>query len=308
MEEFLLKKIKTIAQDNLGGAASISKNCLQSLLSFPQLTGINEGIDFYNGLLYYCALLIKAQPFMASTTTLLNSVIEQCKRVKKEENREISLEEFKDYVTDLLKETEDKKQRMAEYGSSFIPHDAKIMTYSSSGSVTSALFEAKKNGKNFTVVLSEARPMLEGKILARTLSEKSIAVIFVTDAALPNYVKNCDMVLMGADWIAEDYFINKVGTMSVAARALRETIPFYVLALSDKILSDRYRVAEKDSHPTSEIMNEQIPGITIENPYFEEIPFEYCENVVTEEGIIPIDSIADIAEKLQINPDLSAII
>ncbi|RKY85130.1 hypothetical protein DRQ09_07680, partial [candidate division KSB1 bacterium] len=201
-------------------------------------------------------------------------------------------------------EKEAKEKKLVKTGIKIIPDKAKIITYSSSGSVTSTLIEAIRIGKKISVIISEARPMFEGKKLAIYLSEYSVPVKLVIDAALPFYFRSADMVLVGADWIAEEYFINKIGTGSMAKISSLEGIPFYVIATTDKILSDLYRMDIKDFHSPSEIMEEKFDGIEVENLYFEEISSQLVSSFITDEGILGSDKIKRIISATRINPEL----
>ena len=305
MEPLLIEKIQEIARDNLSGASEISRNCLESLKSFSEITGFQGGEEFFRGLLYYCAVLIKAQPFMASNIRLLSSVINKSNFLQEEKDNAALLSKFNEIVAIHVSENLKRDSDLAAAGMQVIPDGARIITYSSSGSVTSALIKTKEAGKDFSVIVSEGRPMLEGKKIAFKLAEKGVPVKLVIDAALPHYVRKTDMVMVGADWIADDYFINKIGTDALARVASVEEIPFYVIATSNKILSESFKLEIEDSHPVSEVLDEEIKGITVENPYFEEISTEFVTNFITEEGFLTIEDINNIIANTTINSDLS---
>jgi len=272
----------------------------------PEQRNIKTGEELFNTILQYCAALITTQPFMASNIVILNAVIE--KLMEYEERKSLKAFEtyFRKVIRGKIEETEIKNGKMTEFGNKIIKDNSTIITYSYSGSVASILLDAKKSGKNISVILSEGRPMLEGKRLAQSLSKNSIPVKLIIDAALPQYVKYGGIVLLGADWIAENYFINKIGTTAIVQNALNIGVPVYVTATIDKILSEKYRLMIEDSHSPAEIMDEEIEGIQVENPYFEEISSQFVEFFVTDNGLIKSEDIKNIADKSQINSYLSS--
>ncbi|HEV3483969.1 MAG TPA: hypothetical protein VG106_01075, partial [Vicinamibacterales bacterium] len=101
-----------------------------------------------------------------------------------------------------------------------------------------------------------------------------------------------EALLVGADAIGPDTFINKVGTAALAALAGVVGVPTYVLAGREKVLPAHFFAALTGrSGPTGEV-SQSISGATIENPYFEWIPSSLVAAFVTDGGAV---APADIA-------------
>lgn len=130
--------------------------------------------------------------------------------------------------------------------------------------------------------------MLEGRRLAAALAESGIPTLFHTDAALTASLDGCEAVLVGADAVASDWFINKVGTRAVVTVAAALGIPSYVVASREKFappwLADR--LAPGDANP-DEVWPDPPAGVLVRNLYFETVPLDPVAAVVSDIGILP---------------------
>ncbi len=105
-----------------------------------------------------------------------------------------------------------------------------------------------------------------------------------------------DGILVGADAVGPEVFINKVGTAAICALASSEGVPVYVLAGREKVLSraeiDRLEIV---SGPPAQVVDPLPPGLQVLNPYFERIPLTLATLVVTDAGVRPAQSGSPIA-------------
>jgi translation initiation factor 2B subunit (eIF-2B alpha/beta/delta family) len=93
-------------------------------------------------------------------------------------------------------------------------------------------------------------------------------------------------VLVGADAVGPEGFINKVGTGALCALAESNGIPVYVLAGREKRL-DSYEFAalELSGGDPGEVWAEAPVNVTVRNPYFELIPFRSVSAVISDSGV-----------------------
>ena len=107
-----------------------------------------------------------------------------------------------------------------------------------------------------------------------------------SDAGISSAVPGSDGILVGADAIGLELFINKVGTAAICALASSEGIPVYVLAGREKLLSgpdiDRLEIV---SGPPAQVVDPLPPDLRVLNPYFERIPLMLATLVVTDAGV-----------------------
>jgi translation initiation factor eIF-2B subunit delta len=73
-----------------------------------------------------------------------------------------------------------------------------ILTYGKSSVVEKALLTAAQNGKRFTVIVVDSRPMFEGKNLARSLIRQGIETRYCLLSALADVVEDATKCMLGA--------------------------------------------------------------------------------------------------------------
>lgn len=171
-----------------------------------------------------------------------------------------------------------------------------IATISYSRSVLRVL-EALSRVRSVHVACSEGRPAFEGRTLALRLASRGVHVTFFTDAAIGHALDAADAVLVGADAVAPEYFVNKSGTRMFAAAATQRGVPVYVLASRDKFASHAIasRLRPHDG-AASEVWEHAPADVIVRNPYFESTPLELITSVITDIGILDAGAVADVCE------------
>ena len=167
----------------------------------------------------------------------------------------------------------------------------RIVTLSRSHAVEHTLLALARD-VSIEVCCAESRPALEGRDLAVALAASGVRAVLFTDAGIGTALDGAEALLVGADAIGPDAFINKVGTTALAALAGVRGVPTYVLAGREKILpAHLFAALTGRSGPTDEVA-QGISGASIENPYFEWTPSSLVTTFVTEAGAVPPSDIA----------------
>ncbi len=119
--------------------------------------------------------------------------------------------------------------------------------------------------------LSVAHPAREGEKMAdRIVSKKSAECVLFEDSGYSLIMRNVDAVVVGADAIFDDAFVNKTGTLQVALLARYYGKPFYVVGCLCKYLDDKAKKLFKiRPMPAEEISS---CGCDRVNYYFESVP------------------------------------
>lgn len=162
----------------------------------------------------------------------------------------------------------------------------RIATLSCSGTVAYVL-EAFAQRRTLEVACSEGRPALEGRRLAARLARAGIPVTYYLDAALGHALDPAHAVLVGADAIAGEWFLNKSGTRMLAAAAVQRGVPVYVLAAREKFAAPEVaaRLVPR-SGSADEVWVDPPPGVAVMNPYFERTPLDFVAAIVSDLGIL----------------------
>ncbi len=179
-----------------------------------------------------------------------------------------------------FKQTQDK---INKYVYKIVKKNEIIFTHCHSTNLSKALIYAKKKGRKFNVYSTETRPLFQGRITAKELSDAGIKVTTIVDSASHEAIAKSDIILLGADAILKQGVINKVGSSGIAEMAFVHKKPFYIVADSWKFSPKNVKIEERDFH---EIWKHVPRHIKIKNPAFAKIERKYITGIISEYGIL----------------------
>ncbi len=203
---------------------------------------------------------------------------------------------FQAWASEEIRRSEERLDRLAEYGANVIQDGATVMTHSLSDSVLRTLRAVARQRKTIRVIATESRPLFEGRQTLEASADLGFSSQLIPDAAMASRVKDATLALVGADAILPSgAFVNKTGTFLLALAAGYFGVPLYVAAETSKV--DPRSI---EGHPP--ILGERSPeeltqgwalprGVTVWNRFFELTPGEFVEAYVTEEGLVAPGSI-----------------
>jgi translation initiation factor 2B subunit (eIF-2B alpha/beta/delta family) len=299
MEKFLhcfqymnSRTASSIRNNHRSGAARLTSDALTVLSELIQNDTSTSAEKFFQNITEWCTQLKNAQPFMASIRTETYSFIKTAENYIQTTNEITAIRPLLlDWLKQRQLERRQNLRQLGSFGSSIIETNDTIMTYSASSTISAIIMEAHQQTIPFSVILSEARPIKEGVALAKRLAKQGIPTTLVVDILLPHYLPTVQKLIIGADWISETQFTNKIGTGLLVDLALKQQIPVSVAATMDKIYPQRYYPLTIDDQPPEEITKSHIPPLTIKNRYFEEIPHSDKITFITEQGILKLENI-----------------
>ena len=200
----------------------------------------------------------------------------------------------------FLKDLEASKECIAEIGAKRIRDGMVVFTHCHSSTVTNILSKAKEDGKEFEVVCTETRPVFQGRITAKELLSFGIKTTFIVDSAARSFMRNVDLVIVGADAItSEGNVVNKIGTGTIALLAHEARKPFYVVAellkFDPATVCGEYSQIEERS--PKEVWKDAPEKLVIRNPAFDVTRRDFIHGVICEEGIIPPHAVSEIIHR-----------
>ena len=244
--------------------------------------------------------LRKSRPSMAPLTNAIAFVLYRA-RQGLDQTKQVS--NLKAHISEIV----DVYQTNYRNASQIIAHEIQclltdnmtILTHSYSGTVVNAILGSSR--KNMHIIVTESRPLYEGRKTANRLSEKC-DVALITDAQSGYFAGQADVVLIGADTVLSDgAVVNKVGTYLIALAAERQNVPVYALCQTDKFQSLAYdnespiELEEKDG---SEVISDGVPTVSVRNIYFDVTPAELIRGIVTDRGILKTSEVLPIAKEM----------
>jgi translation initiation factor 2B subunit (eIF-2B alpha/beta/delta family) len=155
------------------------------------------------------------------------------------------------------------------------------------------------------VFCTEGRPIMEGRRMARQLAEAGIPVTFGVDAAVSAFAAQASLVLIGADSIACDGVVNKVGTAGVALAAQAAGVPCYVVAGRRKWLPSPLNAsAVGEPKPAEEVWPDPPAGVRLWNAYFESTPLDLFSGFIAEQGVLAPRELVMALSRMPLAPAL----
>jgi translation initiation factor 2B subunit (eIF-2B alpha/beta/delta family) len=171
-----------------------------------------------------------------------------------------------------------------------------FLTLSKSGTVLAGLGALAEAGFSATVVVGEGRPGLEGFELTAELRRRGIDAWAATDAAVAALAAGGapprlpvplpprrTAVLLGADAVGGESFLNKVGSRPLAAAARGAGLPCWVLTETSKLVPlGLFEYLVPPAAPAAELgAPASVPALSF---LFEPVPLELASRLVSEEG------------------------
>jgi len=189
--------------------------------------------------------------------------------------------------------SENAVKRIGEIGARRVKDGDTILTHCNSSAAFQIFETAFRQGKRINVVATETRPRQQGYITVDFLHRAGIPATLILDSAVRYYMKNVDLVIVGADAITVNgSLINKVGTSQVALAASEARVSFICAAETYKfsprtLFGEMVEIEERDpSEVLSPELRERWPGLKVSNPAFDVTPHKYIDMIITEIGAI----------------------
>ena len=171
------------------------------------------------------------------------------------------------------------------------PRPMRLISLSSSSAVLTVV-GALRAEVELHVSCGEGRPLYEGRHQAAALTAAGATVRLLTDAGLGGAIDEADAVLLGADAVGPQAFINKTGSRMLAAAAQHRGVAVYVLATSDKLATPAlWPHLTIQSQAPDEVWDAPAPDVAVENRYFEVVPLDLATAVFTDMGVLGVDMV-----------------
>jgi len=196
-------------------------------------------------------------------------------------------------------------KKLSQLGAGLIGDGFTILTHCNTGALATAGYgtalgvikQAKEQGKNIKVFVTETRPLLQGaRLTTWELKQADIPFTLITDSTAGYFISRgeVDCIIVGADRIAANGdTANKIGTYTLAVLAMENGIPFYVAAPTTTIdlslaSGDEIPIEERNPEEVTHLQGVSIApeGVEAANPAFDVTPHHYITAIITENGII----------------------
>jgi len=179
-------------------------------------------------------------------------------------------------------ETESEKcRKIAEHFKANYKNINRVLTISRSGTLLNVFRYLQQKNKSLRITVLESRPALEGRQMAKSLTEAGIKAELITDAMMSFAVRQADAVVIGADKILKNgNVVNKVGSYLLALLCREHNKPFIVLSTKAKFSNQKLFNPKKEIE--TEVWGNRHKYLTVTNINFEVIDKNLITEIITE--------------------------
>lgn len=272
------------------GAALIGKHAAKALGAFAD--SWDESTETLEAA---AKTLMDARPTAVSLPNAVMFVVRRAKRTPTRAALKAAADEF-------VRRAEAALVDIGENGASLVPDGGIVITICNSQGALTPMFAARRLGRNFEAIALETRPWRQGLLTARQLSERGIVASFAVDSAMGLLLEDADLVLIGADSLAQNGdVVNKIGTSVLGTMAREKGVPVYCCAETFKIhpTARAGRDVPIEERESAEVVKPgELPAsIRVRNPVFDVTSHALVTGYVTEIGVLKRDALMDAARK-----------
>lgn len=291
----IIRLAEDIRAMRIRGAAEIGRAAAGGLKSYALSSRTSDARSYFEGFNEVYRLLLNTRPTAVSLANALNYIRYRVLSAYREgAPTEVLRQTTIDASDTFLKSSFEAVKKISEFGAKRIRNGELIMTHCNSSVAISTLIEAKRQGKDFSVIATETRPRFQGRITAKALSEAGIPVTLIIDSAARYFMPKVDKVVVGSDVVtANGAVVNKIGTSQIALAAKEARVRVFVCAETYKFSPSTMlgELVEIEERPPTEVVPEveiaAMGKVRIANPAFDITPAEMIDAIITERGVIP---------------------
>ena len=277
------RRILSVSEDRSHGASELARLCLQvgadSALYYPA----KDTPSLLAILRAQAAEMSAARPSMAPLYNLLARWRQELKELHALE-LSAARRRAANAAAAIATISHDAVRQVAHHARALVGKGQCVITHSLSSTLLETF--AGLQGVSARVIVSESRPLYEGRRLARQLSDWGLDTTLITDAQLGVFAGQADLAMVGADSLIEDgSAVNKVGTVLLALAAREQSVPFYVCCERFKqrhIDMPPFQLEEMDP---AELGVDEPAGVQVRNIYFDVTPPGPITGWVNEDGV-----------------------
>ncbi len=285
----LLETAQKIKSMEIRGAGRIARCAAAELRDYALRQKTDNIAKFNENMKQAAELLINTRP---TAVSLPNAIIWVMRY--KGETAEEARTNIKKLADEFITNSENAVKRIGEIGAKRVRSGDTIMTHCNSAAAISIMATAHAQGKEINVITTESRPRWQGHLNLAQLDELGIKTALIVDSAVRFFIKEVDLVIVGADAVTVNgSVINKIGTSQLALAAHEARKNVIIAAETYKfsprsMLGELVEIEERDS---SEVISEEklsgFSNVRVRNPAFDVTPREYIDLICTEVGAIP---------------------
>ncbi len=294
--------VKALRSDSLSGASELIVRGARVLRDHAEGSPAKTKRTFVTSMAKVGLMVADAQPAMAPFIHLADAAL---KAADAADDLAASRAGAVGAIDGFVRSAGEDRKVTARAAARLVRNDSVVLVYSRSSTVEAALLAAGAEGKRFTVICPEARPAMEGRILARRLAEAGIAVTACVDAAAFSAFPSVDLVLIGADALVPIGLINKVGTSGLVLLASSAGVPVYCAAGRLKMLPTASLIdPQREGEHLADVWGECPKGVRVMDRYYDLSQLDAVKGFVVEDSILSPSALRSRLRSIRLHPAL----
>ena len=306
--------IDRIVRDLIGGAADTAKEVMDAMAQVAADSKAGTSAGLYQELDTAAYNIMKICPSFAPPINVLHRVMGT---IENDVEKGTPVVEAKKHIaeahTSLINSIDQALGKIASIGAELIRDNSTVFMFSMSSSVWKVLRKAKEQGKNFKVLVTEARPANEGLWTVDEMFKSGIPVEASIDACTAEMVARSDIAFAGVDAVGADGSVfNKTGTYLTALAARAFGVPFYFI--SDTLKFDTATLLglpfRSDPIQYHEVFGDKkyTTGVSVTGKLFDVTPPNLITAIVTELGAIHPSACVNVMWNMKLSKRISELI
>lgn len=276
--------VKEISDDRQHGASELARRALAILAEAAQTLPVADARQLRECLTELSTELAAIRPSMAPLRNLLRRWREGLAAIDTRMELALVRHAAAKQAETLIVASRQAVADCAAQAASLLGSQRTVMTHSLSSTVVEACRLLKD--RQVRMIVTEARPLAEGRLLAERLAAWNVPTTYITDAQMGLFVAQADAVLVGADSVlADGAVVNKAGSYLLALAARDRGVPFYVCCESFKWRGVDEPMPELEEMAAAELDMPDWPTVVVRNVYFDLTPARLISAWIAETGV-----------------------
>ncbi len=303
-----------IVKDLIGGAADTAKEVMAALSQVASDSRAATLDAFFQEMDAAALAVMKICPSFAPPINVMHMVMGT---VEKDLENGASVSQAKAHLGQTQANfnhfMESSFEKIANIGAELIHNGDRVFMFSMSSSVWKVLRRAKSQGKDFTLLVTEARPANEGLWTVDEMHKSGIPVEVTIDACLAELIADCNIAFAGVDAISADGSVfNKAGTYLSALAARQYNVPYYFVSDTLKLDTSTLLGLPFRSEPVHdhEVLGSKTypEGVRVVGSLFDTTPPHLITGIITELGPIPPSACIQAMWNMKLSKRISELI
>ncbi len=301
-------------RDVIGGAVDTAKEVMDALGEVVTDSQANSLLELFQELDQAAVAILKICPSFAPP---INALHQMLGTLEEDMDADCALDQAKVHLKETQlkfhKTVDTALTRLAGFGAELIHDGDTVFMFSMSSTTWKVLRRAKEQGKNFKVLVTEARPANEGLWTVDEMHKSQIPVEVGIDAGLSEMVARSNVAFAGVDAVAADGSVfNKAGTYLTALVAREYGVPFYFA--TDTLKFDTATLLglpfRNEPVPSHDVLGDKVyeSGVSVAGNLFDTTPAHLITAIVTELGVIPPTACVNVMWNMKLSRRVSELI